>query len=430
MPEAEYSFHLDVIVKRRDVVEWLQGLPSDRLDVIVENTLAAGHVMLALCQASAGEESMGRFFRPVVSKMEELKGTIDGLLRATQKSKGLGEIGEVFLVEQLQHAFPSDTFEVVSKEGHCGDIHALFMLPTGQTRKALIEVKLYRDDVPGEELEKFRRDLDTTGIRYGLLVSLTSRLTGISAPLFVETTRGHVALYLPNAGLDGHKAICAAAYLKAIVLFDARADAAGLVPAAAIDRAWARLEAELQELHDIAAEVRGLQETLRAARQSVIRVLDDAVVNAMLAERRLQRAFQTLTNRLAGELNSLLPPAAQPLPLAEPDALQAFLSHLEDQDDKRVATFLAIRDLARRLGLQVALDNGHWQLVRDGQAVARTGGTKARLDMLVKINPEESVRVLPSLEKIKDNEIIIDGSDVTQLVARLEKRLASEAAIM
>src|SRR5207253_11193846 len=82
---------LDII--RPGLVEWLRAVRRDRLAEIVENTLAAGHVVLALLQASAGEESMGRFFRPVVSKMEELKCTIDGLLRATQKSRGLGQIG-------------------------------------------------------------------------------------------------------------------------------------------------------------------------------------------------------------------------------------------------------------------------------------------------------------------------------------------------
>ncbi len=410
------------------MVEWLQTLPRDRLAEIVENTLAAGHLVLALLQASAGEESMGRFFRPVVSKMEELKGTIDGLLLATQKSKGLGQIGETLLVEQLQHAFPGDTFEVVSEEGHQGDIHAHFILLNGETRKALIEVKLYGDDVPGEELEKFRRDLDTTGLRYGLMVSLTSRLAGISAPMFVETTRGHVALYLPNAGLDGYKVLCAVAFLKAIVLYDARAGAAGLVPAGAVDKAWARLNEELQELSDIAAEVRGLQDTLRVARQSVIGVLDEAVVKAMVAEQRLQRALQTLTNSLAEELNALQPTAAKLLPVAEPDTLLAFLEELEDRHDRRLAAFSALRDFALRLGLQVALDNDQWQLIRNGQALARTGGTKTRLDVLVKINPEESVRLLPSLEKVRDNEIVIDGSNVTQLVARLEKRLGSGEA--
>src|SRR5689334_21060507 len=100
------SFSLNVEITRPDLIEWLQTVPPDKLPQVVENTLAAGNLALSLLQASTGEESMKRFFRPVLEPMEELKGTIEGILRATQRSQRIGALGEDIVCEQLKTAFP------------------------------------------------------------------------------------------------------------------------------------------------------------------------------------------------------------------------------------------------------------------------------------------------------------------------------------
>jgi hypothetical protein len=51
--------------------------------------------------------------------------------------------------------------------------------------------------------------------------------------------------------------------------------------------------------------------------------------------------------------------------------------------------------------------------------------TKTRLDAMVPINPDESVELLPALEKIKNDQVIIDGTSVERMVARLEERIRS-----
>ena len=103
-------FILNVPINRHDIVEWLQTVPPDKLPAIVENTLAAGNLALSLLQASTGEESMQRFFRPILEPMHNLQGTIEGILRATQKSQKLGELGEQIVAEQLKTCFPADDF--------------------------------------------------------------------------------------------------------------------------------------------------------------------------------------------------------------------------------------------------------------------------------------------------------------------------------
>lgn len=415
-------FNLNIPITRPDVVEWLLTVPPDKLPSVVENTLAAGNMVLSLLQASTGEESMQRFFRPVLEPMNNLKSTIEGILRATQKSQKLGELGEEIVAEQLKSAFPGDDFQVVSKQEHQADIHAVFALPNGESCKALIEVKLYSGDVPSLEIEKFRRDLVETGFRFGLMVSLTSRLTGITGPLHLEESPDYLAVFVPNAGLDGHHLLCAAAMLKAIVLYQART--ACLIPTGAIEQAYLRLNSELQELKEVAAEVHDLKNSLQEAQQNLAGIFGKVTEKAISAECRLRYALERITNRLVEELVGLPQTSITLLPSTEPDAVLAFLDNLRHLNDSRLRAFEAVYDFSQRLGLQVRLNDNHWQLLRDGVVVAWTEGTKTRLDVCVPVdfttNPEISVDT--RLEKIKNSHIVIAGTP-EQMVERLERRV-------
>jgi hypothetical protein len=289
-------------------------------------------------------------------------------------------------------------------------------------------VKFYSGDVPSQELNKFRADLEQTGFGFGLMVSLTSRLTGISGALHLEETPKYLAIYTPNAGVDGHRLLCAVAMLKAVILYQARTDAARLVPAGAVEQAWTRLNSELQEFIGVTGELHALKNSLRAAQQNLATVFGKATERVLSAEVRLRYAVNRITNRLAEELGTLSKTSGfiGSIAPAGPDAILTFLHRLQDESDPRLAAFRAIYDLSNRLGLQVGLNDDQWQLLRGGCVVASTGGTKTRLDAIVPINPEESVRLRPLLEKLKDNGVVIDGTNVERMMARLEDRLGSD----
>jgi hypothetical protein len=418
------SFMLSCEVHRPDVVEWLQGVPPDKLPPIVENTLAAGHLALSLLQASTGEESMHRFFRPVLEPMAGLKDTIDGILRCTQKSQRLGELGEDIVAEQLKSAFPADDFEIVSQEGHQADIHANFVVGSGQAMKALVEVKLHSADVPTKEVEKFRKDLKKTGFRFGVMVSLTSRLAGIAGPLHLEETPEYLAVFVPNAGLDGHRLLSAVAMLKAIIMYQART--AQIIPTGAIEQAWTRLNDELNELKEIAAEVHDLRDSLQAGQQSLSGIFANLTEQAISAECRLHYALNRIANRLAEEL-ATLPRTTEAIDLVPSgrDEVLAFLAGLRKGKDSRLRVFEAVYDLAKRLGLQVRLNDGHWQLLDDGRVAAWTDGTKTRLDACVPIDFDGTTEVFLDmrLEKLKPNCVLIGGTAPDKMIARLEGRL-------
>jgi hypothetical protein len=419
------SFKLAATITDPNLVSWLEEIPEEHLSARVEDTLRAGHFVLNLVQAAAGEEQMSRYFRPVTDQMEGLKGILDEIMGRASASQQIGKLGEQFAVSQLTEAFPGDHFEDVSGKAQEADIRAWFDVGDEQPVEARIEVKLYTNDVPTAELDKFRRDLKTTGVRFGLMVSMASRLTGMQTPLKIEELEGALAVFVSRAGLDGVRLIAAAAMLKAIILYHARAGAAHRLTAAAIRQAWSRLSVEVEELQDIARRVADFRTTVRTVAGDVAVRLNELADRASDADIRLRHAVQRLTGRLRDELDALPSddqPPALPAP-TPPDAVLAELDRLGKAKDKRAPAFRRLHELAESHGLDIHLaEDGTWTLSRSGKRIAYTVGTKNRLDLVFPAG-DTLTEIDPTIEEVKSQEITIFGKDPAAMLARVEARL-------
>ena len=122
--QEKYTFELKTSIEHPELVEWLNSIPEADLPQKIENALLAGNFILELVQASSGEEQMKKFFSPVLTKMDDLNLMISTLLGNAPKSQKLGELGELIVEKQLSNAFPTDSFEILSQEGHQADLHA------------------------------------------------------------------------------------------------------------------------------------------------------------------------------------------------------------------------------------------------------------------------------------------------------------------
>ncbi len=428
-PDADSeSFHIDVEITDEALVEWLRELPDDQLAARVEDTLRAGHIVLNLVQAAAGEEQMARYFRPVTERMDDLKDTLDEIMERAQKSQRLGEIGEEIVTRQLEASFPGDSFKVVSEQAGEADIEARFDLDPLPETEARVEVKLYSRDVPGPELEKFRRDLKRTGVRYGLMVSLSSRLTGVRGPLFVEDTVDYTAVFLPNAGLDGVRLMAATAMLKAIILYHARSAAARRVPAAAVERAWDRINTEIEQIEKTVRDVDTFRQSIRKAEAVMTRHMNDLADDATLIHANLHTAVRNLTVHLYDELVALpsqerKPALKRPTPA---DTVLAELDRLQNAGDKRAAAFRRLHEAVTGAGHEILIDDDRsWRIVSGGEERARTDITKTRVDVVFPITVT-TIELDTVVEKQKGETIVISGGDIEAMAKRVGERLGGK----
>ena len=81
--------------------------------------------------------------------------------------------------------------------------------------KILIESKLYKNPVSTKEVEKFYDDLDTTGITYGLFVSISSSIMCHRRLEYKKIKNKHV-IFIPNSGFDSMNIVYGILFLRQI----------------------------------------------------------------------------------------------------------------------------------------------------------------------------------------------------------------------
>jgi hypothetical protein len=143
-----------------------------------------------------------------------------GAHAAPAASAARGAAGESEIYELLHRAHGSRLRDV-SRRAHSGDLVCY-----SRAGPVLIEVKHYSNTVPGAEVDKFLRDLQTRDAAAGVILSLTSPLIGQRAPLSVALearveTGTLVPVVYAAAGRDGgrlHPDIALAAVEIAICL--------------------------------------------------------------------------------------------------------------------------------------------------------------------------------------------------------------------
>ena len=105
--------------------------------------------------------------------------------------------------ENLKEHFMDDTFEDVSSLGKYADILAT---PADSKIPVLIELKDYKYIVPSNEIEKFWRDIERRGTKYGIFISMRSGIYKCSSCITIKTEMNKTAVFVNNSELNwsGH----------------------------------------------------------------------------------------------------------------------------------------------------------------------------------------------------------------------------------
>lgn len=90
-----------------------------------------------------------------------------------------GQVGEDFVEDILDRTFGGVTN--MTKSAKSGDLTVMI-----KHRKIIAEVKNYTNPVPSSQVDKFQRDLHTTGACGGLFISLKTAITGVTTSFTVR----------------------------------------------------------------------------------------------------------------------------------------------------------------------------------------------------------------------------------------------------
>lgn len=113
--------------------------------------------------------------RSSLSEFKSVHETMKQLPVLLAKSQSKGTVGEKCTFDFLMDAFSGSDFliEKTSSTAHSGD-----MLITKRDFACVVDSKYYKHSVPRKEIEKLKRDMLETSTRCGVLVSLTSGVSG------------------------------------------------------------------------------------------------------------------------------------------------------------------------------------------------------------------------------------------------------------
>jgi len=194
---------LTLILKDPRAIEIVEGIPAKQRDEVVEKYIILGEMVVSHASIGTRKETIEEFFSPLRSDIEMIREQLKLIVPtiATPAKKGQITVENIF--DSLKAHFMDDSFEDVSRIGKYSDILAT----TSDTNTPiLIELKDYSSTVPSEEIDKFWRDIERRGTRYGIFVSMRSGITKCSSCITIKTEMNRTALFVNNSELNwsGH----------------------------------------------------------------------------------------------------------------------------------------------------------------------------------------------------------------------------------
>jgi hypothetical protein len=189
-------------IKDPQAIKILKSIPKDKLNDVIEKYILLGNMVVSQAEINTSTETVEKFFEPLRSDIQMIREQLKLIIPtiATPALKGSITVDNIF--KSFEEHFTDDSFEDVSAIGKYTDIKAT----TENKVDVLIELKNYSNQVPTSEVEKFWRDLERRNIKYGIFISMRSRIMKTSGSIKLDTNMNRTAVFIVNNELNwtGH----------------------------------------------------------------------------------------------------------------------------------------------------------------------------------------------------------------------------------
>ena len=409
---------LSVPIFNEEDIEFIRGLPKDKFDKVIQTALSIGFKSIQMSEVNMDCHSYIEPLRNIITqstgentdKINEIDDKLDALLHIRTNSSRKGRLSENLCIQRLTRRYPDWEFIDVAHVGHEGDCRAIS--PVGEI---LYEFKSYDTNVNKEQLNKFYRDLETTGIKLGIFVSNTSGIVG-KKDLEWEIINGSLVIYISNVGFNGHGCIMATELLLALVksnILDT-------------ENHWL-----LYQNYETDMIYRNLVDTLDDYRKD----------NEMICK--LQKSIKDFRSRNNSMIDSLESDIFQ-LSMNTQDTFSKMLGLVEqikseqqivtnfclddfilanNYSDKSIEMFKQLDKVVRGLGLQIHLADNEWIIQRESKLLAKTKTLKSKIQLLIMEYPETVVNFNPLYEEFRDKKLVIDLNDNHNIWEIIQLRL-------
>ena len=409
---------LSVPIFNEEDIEFIRGLPKDKFDQVIQTALTIGFKSIQMSEVNMDCHSYIDPLKAMIEtsteehteKINGIDDKLDALLHIRTNSSRKGRLSEDLCIRRLTQQYPDWEFSDVTHVGHEGDCRAIS--PIGEI---LYEFKSYDTNVNKEQLNKFYKDLETTGIKLGIFVSNTSGIVG-KKDLEWEIINGSLVIYISNNGFNGHGCIMATELLLALMksnILDTENHWL-LYQNYETDEIYRNMVDTLDDYRKDNELIYKLQKNIKDFRFRNNNMIDGLESNIFQLSLNAQNTF----SKMLGLVEQIKSDQQIVTNFCLDDFILA-----NNYSDKSIEAFKQLDKVVRGLGLQIHLADNEWIILRESKLLAKTKTLKSKIQLLVTEYPESLVNFNPLYEEFKDKKIVIELNDNHKIWEIIQLRL-------
>jgi len=400
-------------------IEYLKNVPEQNKENLLKIAISIGLKSIQMSEVNMDCHSYIDPIKTIIetsseenkSKINMIDDKLDALLHIRTNSSRKGRLSEDLCIRRLTIHYPQWEFVDVTHVGHEGDCRA--KTPIGDI---LYEFKSYDTNVNREQILKFYKDLETTGIKLGIFVSNTSGIVGKKDLEWEVINDDTLVVYISNTGFNGHGCIMATELLLA--LFDNNI--------LNKDKNWLLYQNYdkndiYQNLLDNLDEYRKINESMYKHKKHIseYRCKTNAMIDSLESE-----VFYMINNsentfsKILGLVESI---KSEKKTLMNFD-INDILSKNNYTDKMKNNLILFHKLLINLPEISIQTNEKELFIIKNDSLIAKTKTLKSKIQLLVLVYPDV-FNFNPIYEEFKDNKIIIELNDNYKIWELIKVRL-------
>ena len=194
---------LELTITDPTAINIVEAMPEEQRDSIIEKYIILGDMVVTHASISTSKESVEAFFSPLRQDINTIREQLKHVVPTVMTPAKRGAFTVEALFKSYEEHFMDDSFEDVSAIGKYTDILATV---SNSNTPILIEVKDWRGDIPTTQVDKFWRDMELRDTKYGIFVSLRTKIAKISSCINLKHNMDRTAIFVVDSELNhsGH----------------------------------------------------------------------------------------------------------------------------------------------------------------------------------------------------------------------------------
>jgi hypothetical protein len=280
---------LEVVFKDPRAIEIVKGIPIENRNEVIEKYIILGEMVVSHASISTDKETVAEFFSPLKNDIDVIREQLRLIIPAIANPGKKGKMTVNTVFDSLREHFMDDSFEDVSSIGKYADVLAT----TGDSKiPILIEMKDYSNTVPSAEIEKFWRDIERRGTKYGIFISMRSGISTCSSCISVKTEMNKTAIFVNNSELNFAGHIFAYYVVKKIAELESvhKKDLAG----EEISQVIAKVNTQIHDLQNYVESIDKIEDIADGLRTICKKKLDELINCSNLIKRNMNEGINEI----------------------------------------------------------------------------------------------------------------------------------------